>query len=116
MPMTHNETSPSDRNNTLTEAEELTNLSTKRKSFGVATMLSQSDRMNRISVIYALWGLFFASLSAGLIVASHPAFRTIVVVDNTEPAVMNLKSVNFLRGSRRLFETSNEVRPYCTYL
>lgn len=71
------------------------------------------ERMQRLSMVYALWGLFFASLAAGLIVLrGQTMFHTVVVVDTQSPQVLELKRVNFIRGSRRLniMEAPNKVR------
>lgn len=73
-------------------------------------MPSYSDRMYRLSVVYALCGLLFAGIAAGLIVATaRPVFHAVVVVpiEGIKPV-----TVGWIRGSRRLMETTNEVRPF----
>jgi len=73
---------------------------------------SYSERMQRRSMIFALLGLLFASLAAGLIVASaRSVVRTTVVAETiTLPVEMELpNAVTMIRGSRRLMDGASEV-------
>ena len=87
---------------------------------------SYSERMHRLSVVYAMMGLFFGCLSAGLIIVasirSISRIRTVVVfapmeqVQSASSAVSMDKSRG-LRGYRRLTdEVANEVSVSCTLL